>query len=88
MKGTSRPSTNDSAAAISQTDAGAAKRKRRRPSSTSTTSAMAGAANHGVVPGPSGSSLRATSSALATAAMTISTSSPYARARDQTRLTP
>ena len=47
---TSRPSTNESAAATSHTDAGAAKGKRRRARSGRMTSAIAGAANQRDVP--------------------------------------
>ena len=68
----------------SHTDAGAAKGKRRRASSGSTTSAVAGTVNHRVVRGASGESVRRpTSSALSTAASTISASNPYRRASDQ-----
>ena len=51
VKATSRPSTNESAAANTQTAAGAAKGKRRRASSGSATSAIAGTVNQRVVLG-------------------------------------
>ena len=74
---TSRPSTNESAAARTQTESGAAKGKRRRASSGSTMIAVAGTANQSAVRGADGESWRrATSSALASAATTISTSNP------------
>ena len=62
--GTSRPSTNESDAASSQTAAGAANGKRRRPSSGSTISATAGTANQSDVVGPRVVLVRATSNAL------------------------
>ena len=57
VNGTILPSTNESAAAISQTDAGAANGKRPRARRGRITSAAAGAANHGVVVGAPDESL-------------------------------
>ena len=74
---TSRPSTNArTAAAITQTAAGAAKGKRRRRSSGRTISASAGTVNHRVVVGGSAPSRNAPSSAITIAASTISASNP------------
>ena len=84
----SRPSMNEMAAARSQRLAGAANGKRRRPRSTRTTAATAGAANHvGVVGSLPGSSLRATSSAAATAPSTITTSNACLRRSGNWRFT-
>ncbi len=53
VNGITRPSMNESAAASTQTEAGAANLKRRRASSGSARSAIAGTANHTVLCGPS-----------------------------------
>jgi hypothetical protein len=88
LKVTRRPSANETAAARTQTPAGAANGSRRRASSGSTTSAIAGTANQSDERGPDESpSLRATSIAPSAAAITISRSSPYLRAECLIRLT-
>ncbi len=80
MSATSRWSTNESAAQITQSAAGAPNGKRLRASSVRMVIATIGAASHVAMSGSfAGSSLSATSSAPATAPRTISRSNPCLR---------
>ena len=81
MNGISRPSTNESAVAMSQYAAGAAKGKRRRAKSGSTITATAGTANHSDVLGAPGESRPMISSSMAAIPRTaISSSNQNSRA--------